>query len=99
MEKPIVDAMLKALNQQPCCKAIKTHGSPFLERGTPDILGCRSGRMFAIEAKQPGGSIEPLQRVRVEQWRRSGAYAGIADNVPDALAISRGDHERQGVAC
>ena len=44
--------MLKALNSQERTFAIRTHGSAFQMRGTPDIIGCSHGMFFAIEAKR-----------------------------------------------
>ncbi len=30
-------------------KAIKIHGNPFTEKGTPDLIGCYKGRMFDVD--------------------------------------------------
>ena len=90
-EKTVVDNALKALNADAECHAIKTHGSAFSVRGTPDIIGCRNGHSFVIEMKQPGGEVRALQPYRLKQWREAGAWAGIADTVEDAIRISKGN--------
>ena len=51
-ESDVVRLMLKALNSQELTFAIRTHGSAFQMRGTPDIIGCSHGMFFAIEAKR-----------------------------------------------
>ena len=51
-ESDVVRLMLKALNSQERTFAIRTHGSAFQMRGTPDIIGCSHGMFFAIEAKR-----------------------------------------------
>ena len=51
-ESNVVRLMLKALNSQERTFAIRTHGSAFQMRGTPDIIGCSHGMFFAIEAKR-----------------------------------------------
>ena len=44
--------MLKALNALPAVYALRTHGGTFQQKGTPDIIGCAHGKLFAIEAKK-----------------------------------------------
>ena len=51
-ESDVVRLMLKALNSQESTFAIRTHGSAFQMKGTPDIIGCSHGMFFAIEAKR-----------------------------------------------
>ena len=51
-ESDVVRLMLKALNSQERTFAIRTHGSAFQMKGTPDIIGCSHGMFFAIEAKR-----------------------------------------------
>ena len=51
-ESDVVRLMLKALNSQELTFAIRTHGSAFQMKGTPDIIGCSHGMFFAIEAKR-----------------------------------------------
>jgi hypothetical protein len=65
-----------ALNEHPHCKAVITRG---LEAGTPDILGCRRGRMFAVEVKSGGAGPTAIQRHRLRQWEDAGAFCTVAD--------------------
>jgi len=66
----------RALNEYPGCKALITCG---LESGTPDIMGCYRGRMFALEIKTEGGSPTAIQRHRLSQWEAAGAFCAVAD--------------------
>lgn len=71
------------LNKQPECKCIKIHGSMYTELGTPDIIGCYKGRMFAFEVKMPGKekTITKIQKFRLEEWMRSGAIVGMVSSI------------------
>lgn len=51
-EAEIVRKMLSRLNSLDGVYAIRTHGSAFQKKGTPDVLGCAHGWFFAIEAKK-----------------------------------------------
>jgi len=76
-ESAIVTRILKFLNRLPHCKAIKIHGSPYMEAGTPDILGCYHGQMFAFEVKTTKGKTSKIQDYRLSQWGIAGALAKI----------------------
>lgn len=85
-ESNIVAAILRRLNAAPQTYARKVHGSRYMS-GWPDIVGCSSGRMFAIEVKQPGKRATARQAHEIAKWREAGARAGVAHDVEDALAI------------
>lgn len=70
-------------------KAVKVHGSPFTEVGTPDILGVLDGTSFAIEAKLPGNEPTPRQCHELNEWRKQGWASGVAHTVEEALLIIR----------
>jgi len=74
-ESSLQERICKALNDRPGCKAIITCG---LETGTPDILGCWRGCMFAIEVKVDSGAPTPIQRHRMRQWEKTGAFCCVA---------------------
>lgn len=86
-EKAIVDAILADLNRLPSMKAIKIHGSVYSRRGTPDIIGCHRGKMFAIEVKTPSGRLTPSQKREIEAWKKAGAIAGVATSVGEARVL------------
>ena len=48
-EKSITNSILKRLNEQNQCKAIKLHGSMYSTRGTPDILCVKDGHAIFLE--------------------------------------------------
>ena len=76
-EKSIVNQILKYLNSLPRCKAIKLHGSVFMERGTPDILCVNHGDPYFFEVKRPRGVPTELQNKRLEQWKNVGAVCHV----------------------
>ena len=45
--------------------------------GTPDRLGCVSGRFVGLETKDEGEKPSPIQKVKLELIRRSGGYARV----------------------
>lgn len=51
-EAEVVRRILKTLNAIPGVYCLRTHGSSFQQKGTPDIIGCAHGFFFAIEAKR-----------------------------------------------
>lgn len=85
--KSVVVPILLFLNYLPECKAINIHGSIYSERGTPDILCCYRGRMVVMEAKTATGKPSESQKIRLEQWRRAGALAGVVRSVRDVQVL------------
>lgn len=83
----VVRPILKWIAAQRDCKAINIHGSVYMERGTPDIIGCCRGRMFLFECKATKGKLRPDQRVRIRQWRESGAIAEEIRTLEEAQSI------------
>ena len=68
---------------------LKLHGGPFQPAGL-DLFGCApaiAGRMFVLEVKQPGEDATPRQTVLLEQWRQSGAIAGVVRSADEAEAL------------
>jgi VRR-NUC domain len=53
--------------------------------GIPDLVGCREGRMFAVEVKAPGkeGRLTPLQRLTLDAIAASGGLTCVATCVQD----------------
>lgn len=73
----VVDPILKYLNSLPNSKAINIHGSPFSERGTPDVIGCINGRLVAFECKRDAKErLEKIQEWRLCEWIAAGAVVG-----------------------
>jgi len=77
-ERALTRRILKRLNAEPDCLAIKVHGGPYARAGEPDIVGCCAGQAFAIEVKAAGGKVRPAQWERLKAWRRAGAVAVVA---------------------
>lgn len=48
----MVRRILETLNSIPGVYCLRTHGSTFQQKGTPDIIGCAHSHFFAIEAKK-----------------------------------------------
>lgn len=59
-------------------KVIKTHGSPYTVKGTPDLIGVYKGFAFAIETKLMGETLTAKQMYELDQWRKAGAVALVA---------------------
>lgn len=49
------------------------------------------GRIFYIEVKKPGGRIRDKQKLFIQAMKDSGALAGVAYSVEDALKIIGGE--------
>lgn len=73
----VVVPILHYLNSIPHGKAINIHGSPFSERGTPDIIGCVNGKLVAFECKRDEKEdLEKIQKWRLSEWITAGAVVG-----------------------
>ena len=73
----VVVKVLHYINSIPGGKAINIHGSPFTERGTPDIIGSINGRMIAFECKRDESEEPtPIQKWRLSEWIAAGAVVG-----------------------
>lgn len=62
---------------------IKNHGSIYSRAGTPDITACLDGRFIAIEVKQPGGRVSPLQAAHIELIKKANGTAFVAYSLDD----------------
>ena len=95
-EATIVNGILKWLKSEgPPAKAVKTHGNPYARSGTPDILGCVKGHMFALEVKVPGKKPTAIQQYELDQWAGSGAVVGVVTSVDEARKLLDPIFERQ----
>jgi hypothetical protein len=90
-ESALVAEILRALRALPGVMVRKRHGSAWGVAGDPDLYGSIQGRHFEIEVKRPGDRLTALQEARMKQWAATGALAGVARSVEDALHIVRAD--------
>ena len=58
--------------------------------GVPDIIAVRSGQMYCLELKAPGGKLTDNQRATHSAMITAGAQVATADNLDDALALLEG---------
>lgn len=81
--------IIKWINSQPGCRAIKMHSGPHQGRGEPDIFASIRGRMMVVETKLPGkgGTITQIQRYMLQQWRSAGAMASSATTLEEVQSI------------
>lgn len=78
----VVEPVLHYLNSLPNAKAINIHGSIYSERGTPDIIGCISGRLVAFECKRDyTEKPTKIQQWRLSEWLTAGAIVGSISDV------------------
>ena len=73
----VVRPIIQYINSLPNGKAINIHGSPFSERGTPDVIGCVGGQIVAFECKRDSkADLDPIQKWRLCEWIGAGAVVG-----------------------
>lgn len=84
-------------NQMGCTKAISLKASPWLEKGTWDILICHVGTMFIVDAKTGNAQLSKIQRQRGREWASAGAVPIVARSWGHVEAVllgaSTGDYE------
>ena len=84
-ESSRVRAIIQVLNSLPNTKCIKIHGGAYTETGTPDIIGCREGRMFVLECKVGYNKPTKIQTHRLKQWAGAGAVAAVVHSAEEVL--------------
>jgi hypothetical protein len=86
-ESSITAQIMTALRRVPRCIVRKRHSAGWGVAGDPDLYGSIGGQHFEVEVKRPGEQPTPLQEARLAQWRDSGAIAGVAHSIDEALAL------------
>lgn len=88
-EQAIQTAIKRALLARGCW-AVKFPAGPLAAQGVPDLLVSvpPNGQMCAIEVKRPGNRPTPRQQRQIDALSATGARAGVATSVKEALAIA-----------
>lgn len=84
----------RLLHHKPYIKFFKTHGSPFQQRGTPDLLGCSKGQFVAVEVKNEEGQLSSLQIFRLTEWKLAGAVCAAvrsAEEIEQVFVTRKGN--------
>ena len=89
-ESSIVTSIMRELRKHGAM-VIKIHGNPYMPGGTPDLIGCASGRCFVLEVKRPGEKPRALQVQQLEKWRKAGAVVGVVTSVGEAVHLVFGE--------
>lgn len=71
--------ILKYLKKLPECWAVKVMAAN--ERGCPDIIGCYKGYFFAIEVKEGGDYLSPIQRTQFNRIKKAEGVHLVAKNL------------------
>lgn len=87
LEKTLQAKILKYISTMRNCWAVKVVVSN--RAGTPDILGVKSSRGFAIELKRRGGRTAKLQEVQLSLLKEAGAAVLITDSYEEAITFLR----------
>lgn len=87
-EARLVRQIVKYLEKVfPTAQIRKRHGSAFSTAGDPDLYLCLAGRHIEIEVKLPGEEPTPLQRERLNQWGRAGAFTGVIHSISELQSL------------
>jgi len=83
----VVKSILKWLNDQPGCHAVKTRGDN-RQAGWPDIIGSWQGRFFAFEVKRPGSNrVTALQQATLAKWQGTKGIVGVVHSVDEVKKL------------
>lgn len=85
-ESSIVTSIMRELRKHGAM-VVKIHGDPYMPGGTPDLIGCASGRCFVLEVKRPGKKPRALQVQQLEKWRKAGAVVGVVTSAKEAVHL------------
>ena len=87
LESSVVKSILKWLNDQPECYAVKTRGDN-RQAGWPDIIGSWQGRFFAFEVKRPGSNrVTALQQATLAKWQGAKGITGVVHSVDEVKKL------------
>ncbi len=104
MEKTVVSSIVQYVRANGG-KAIKLHGNPYQEAGTPDLIGSvpvgigkwRGARVgfihFMVEVKEDA-EVSRLQQYRLDEWWQQGFVTGVVRSVTDFEELIE-----RGIAC
>ncbi len=88
LEREIRDKISKAIKRKyPTSKLYKIHGSPYQERGIPDLVGCINGRFVALEVKRPGEKPTKYQENQLQAIGTAGGVTGVVTSELEALKL------------
>lgn len=65
----------------------KVVGSPYQQRGTPDLLVCWQGRFIGIELKVPGKEATIIQNHEIRKIMEAGGCGAVIKSVGDVVAL------------
>lgn len=85
-EAPIQRKIITWLREQGCY-VYKAVGSPYAQRGTPDILCILRGQAYGLEVKAPGGKPTKLQEVELEKIRKAGGVAAVVTSLDEVKEL------------
>lgn len=100
-ETALQNEIMAALCKQGCMVFRRNTGLYYTKDGRPVQIGkqgqadlsghrCADGKAWYIEVKMPGEEPRPDQRKFLEAMRRTGAIAGVAHSVDEAINIVGG---------
>lgn len=58
-------------------------GSPYQQRGTPDLLVCWRGKFIGLELKVPGQAATPMQYNEIRKIEKAGGCAAVVWSMGD----------------
>lgn len=101
-ETALQNAIRVALSSEGCAVFRRNHGLYYTVDGRPVKIGVdgeadlsghtQTGRAWYIEVKKPGESPRKDQQRFLDAMVASGALAGVAHSVEEALMIIKGNH-------
>lgn len=65
----------------------KVVGSPYQQRGTPDLLVCWRGRFIGIELKVPGQEATPMQYHEIYKIEEAGGCGAVVWSMEDVAVL------------
>lgn len=66
---------------------MKIHGGGYQKSGAPDLYISIRGKSIWIEMKRPGADTTALQKSKMEELSKTGAFCGTAESPERAVGI------------
>lgn len=83
-EKAIVQKVVEELKRRGFW-TLKVHGGPMQKAGIPDVLAVLDGQLWAFEVKARDGVVSRLQRKRMDELEKAGAYVFVVRSVGELI--------------
>lgn len=87
MKESVLQRQVIAYLRERGAYVFKVVGSPYQQRGTPDLLVCWKGKFIGIELKVLGQDATPMQDHEIRRIIQAGGCGAVVKSLEDVEAL------------